>query len=158
MSWGDWNPKSGTLTPEFAAEVEMRLVGDPRGTSGGILFLFNAVPESDKQQFLTFLLRADGFVRLTEQFPDGVGNKVKFDWAPAPSTNTAPDAFNMLRVTVRGGKLSCTVNGREVTQLPVPGELAKFSGFALAADVLAESAQPEASAIFRNLRYDPVTT
>jgi serine/threonine protein kinase len=158
LSWGDWSPKGGTLTPEFAAEVEMRLVGDPRGASGGILFLYNAVPESDKQQFLTFLLRADGFVRLTEQFPDGVGNKVKFDWAPAPSTNTAPDAFNMLRVTVRGGKLSCTVNGREVTQLPVPGELAKFSGFALAADVLAESAQPEASAIFRNLRYDPVTT
>ena len=155
MSWGDWNPKSGTLTPEFAAEVEMRLLGDPRGASGGILFLFNAIPESDKQQFLTFLLRADGFVRLTQQFPDGVGNKVKFDWAPAPGTNTAPDAFNLLRITVQGGKLSCTVNGREVTQLPVPAELATFSGFALAANVLSESAQPEASAIFRNLRYDP---
>ena len=158
MSWGDWNPKSGTLTPEFAAEVEMRLVGDPRGTSGGILFLFNAVPESDKQQFLTFLLRADGFVRLTEQFPNGAGNSPKFDWAPAPATNTAPDAFNLLRVTVQGGKLSCTVNGREVTQLPVPAELAKFSGFALAANVLSESTQPEASAIFRNLRYDPMAT
>ena len=133
----------------------MRLLGDPRGASGGILFLFNAVPESNKQQFLTFLLRADGFVRLTQQFPDGVGNKVKFDWAPAPGTNTAPDAFNLLRITVQGGKLSCTVNGREVTQLPVPAELATFSGFALAANVLTESAQPDASAIFRNLRYDP---
>ncbi|MGI8856159.1 MAG: serine/threonine-protein kinase [Thermomicrobiales bacterium] len=158
MSWGDWVPKSGTLTPEFTAEVEMRLLGDPRGASGGILFLFNAIPESDKQQFLTFLLRADGFVRLTQQFPDGVGNKVKFDWAPAPATNTAPDAFNLLRITVQAGKLSCTVNGREVTQLPVPAELAKFSGFALVANVLSESAQPEASAVFRNLRYDSAAT
>ncbi len=157
LSWGDWIPKNVTLTPQFMAETEVRLTGDPKGACGGILFLFNYVSANDQQQFLTFLVRGDGNFGLFQQLPGGGGGVARIDWTTSRAIKTEADAVNIPRVSVRDGKLTCGVNGVEVAQLPVPAELASFKGFALAARVLAESGQPDASAIFRNLRYEPVT-
>lgn len=157
LSWGDWVPKNVTLTPQFMAEAEMRLMGDPKGACGGILFLFNYVSASDQQQFLTFLLRGDGNYRIAQQRPGGEGDDARVDWTSSQAIKTAADAMNVLRVSVRAGKLRCAVNGQEVAQLTVPAELAGFSAFALAARVLTESSQRDASAIFRDLRYESIT-
>ncbi len=157
LSWGDWIPKNVTLTPQFMAEAEMRLTGDPKGSCGGILFLFNYVSANDQQQFLTFLLRGDGNFSIVQQRPGGEGSVTRIDWTPSQAIKTAPDAVNIPRVSVRAGNLSCAVNGVAVAQLPVPAELASFRAFALAARVLSESSQRDASAIFRNLRYEPIT-
>lgn len=157
LSWGDWVPKNVALAPQFMAEVEMRLTGDPKGSCGGMLLLFNYVSANDQQQFLTFLLRGDGNYRIAQQRPGGEGDVARVDWTPSQAIKTAPDAVNVPRVSVRAGKLNCAVNGQQVAQIPVPAELAGFSAFALAARVLTESGQRDASAIFRNLRYEPFT-
>jgi len=157
LSWGDWIPKNVTLTPQFMAETEMRLVGDPKGSCGGILFLFNYVSANDQQQFLTFLLRGDGYFTIEQQRPGGGGGVARIGWTASQAIKTAPDAVNIPRVSVRAGTLSCAVNGFEVAQLPVPAELASFRAFALAARILTDSGQRDASAIFRNLRYEPIT-
>jgi hypothetical protein len=59
---------------------------------------------------------------------------------------------------VQGETLTCGVNGQQVAQLPVPAELATFSAFALAANILPESTLSDASATFHNLRYEPLST
>lgn len=156
LSWGDWIPKNVMLAPQFMAETEMRLTGDPKGSCGGILFLFNYVSANDQQQFLTFLMRGDGYFGLFQQRPGGEGNAARIDWTPSQAIKTGPDAMNTPRVMIRTNRLSCVVNGVEVAQLPVPAELAGFSAFALAARILTESADRDASAIFRNLRYEPI--
>ncbi len=156
LSWGDWVPKEVKFAPQFAAEVEMRLTGDPAGSAGGILFLFNRVSRTEEQQFLLFLLRGDGRFSVQQQLPGGEGHNVaRIDWTPSAAIKTGANALNTPRVVVRAGTLTCGVNGQQIAQLPVPAEVAAFNAFALAADVLKESAQPEASATFRTLRYEP---
>lgn len=154
LSWGDWNPKNTTLAPQFIAEVEMQLTGDPKAASGGMLFAFNSVPETAQQQFVVFLVRADGQFQVLEQRP-GTGVPL-VDWTPSPAIKTGANATNTLHVEVREGRIICAVNGQQVASVPLPATLGAYKGFALAARVLTESAQPEASAVFRDLRYAPV--
>lgn len=154
LSWGDWNPKNTALAPQFVAEVEMQLTGDPKAASGGILFAFNSVPETAQQQFVVFLVRADGQFQLLEQRP-GSGVPI-VDWTPSPAIKTGPNATNTLHVEVRDGRIIGAVNGQQVVNVPLPASLRTFKGLALAARVLSESTQPEASAVFRDLRYAPV--
>lgn len=159
LSWGDWVPPRGLRMPQFLTDVEMRLVGDPVGTAGGILFLYNYIGKSELQQFLTFLVRGDGRFSVVQQLPGGAGNSVtRIDWAPHPAIQTTRDATNLLRVEVRAGNFGCYVNNQPMTlNQPVPAEVAGFSALSFAADVLTASVEPGASAVFRNLRYEPLS-
>ncbi len=155
LSWGDWLPKNTALSPQFGAEVEMQLTGDSLA-AGGILFLFNYVSQAERQQYLVFLARADGRFKIAQQLPGGIGHDAaRVDWTPTNAIKQGAGATNVVRVIARGGTLICGVNGQQLAQLPVPAELATFRGFALAADVPIESTLTEATATFRNLRYEP---
>ena len=141
---------------QFAADVEMQLTGDPVNSAGGMLFLFNHVARTEDQQFLLFLLRGDGQFNVPQQLPGGEGHNVtRIDWTASSAIARGANAMNTPRIVVRAGTLICGVNGQQIAQLPVPAEVATFNGFALAANVFNESPQPETSAIFRNLRYEP---
>ncbi len=157
LSWGDWVSQGVKFAPEFAAEVEMSLAGDLPNSAGGMLFMFNSVSRSEDQQFLLYLLRGDGRFSVQQQLPGGEGhNAARIDWTASAAIKTGANARNTPRIVVRAGTLICGVNGQQIAKLPIPAEVATFSAFALAADVLKESAQPEASATFRNLRYEPL--
>ena len=157
LSWGDWRPKNVTLAPQFAAEVEMQLTGDALAV-GGILFNFNFVSANDQQQFLLFLLRADGMFRIVQQQPGGEGHNIaRLDWTPSAAIKRGAGVTNVPRVIVQDGTLTCGVNGQQVAQMPAPSELATFSAFGLAADIVMESTVMETAATFRNLRYEPFT-
>lgn len=135
----------------------MSLAGDSPNSAGGMLFLFNGISRTEEQQFLLYLIRGDGRFSVQQQLPGGEGHNVaRIDWTASAAIRTGANARNTPRVVVRAGMLICGVNGQQIAQLPVPAEVATFAAFALAADVLKESAQPEASATFRNLRYEPL--
>lgn len=154
LSWGDWLPKNVTLAPQFTSEVEMRLAGGPLSV-GGILFLFNYVSAAEQQQFLLYTLRADGKFKVSQQLPGGEGAGItRIDWTASGAIRTGPDAPNVLHVTVRNGTLIAGANGQRMVQMPVPAEVATFSAFALAANVITESLQQDATATFRNLHYE----
>ena len=155
LSWGDWVPRNVALAPQFSAEVEMQVTGDGLA-AGGFIFLYNSVADTAKQQFLAFLIRADGRFRLVQQLPGGEGFGVpRIDWVPTSAINSGTNVTNTARVIARSGTLICGVNGRQVAQMPIPPDLAGFRGVALAADVPALSAGSEVTATFRNLRYEP---
>ena len=155
LSWGDWVPTNVKLTPQFTADVDMRLVGDPASSAGGMLFHFNNVSRAEDQQFLLFLLRGDGRFSVQQQLPGGEGHAIaRIDWTASSAIKTGANAMNTPRIILRAGTLTCGVNGQQIAQLPVPAEVAAFSAFALAADIFKESTQSEASAIFRSLRYE----
>lgn len=158
FSWGDWSPQNVKLVPQFMAEVEMRLTGDPAGVSGGILFLYNSDPNDSKRQFLLFLSRGDGHFSLDlQEAGDLSGRKPLIDWLASGSIMTGTDALNALRVDVAGALFSCYINGQRVAQLPVPAQVIANSGFALVTKLQTESTQRDGSATFRNLRYEPHT-
>jgi serine/threonine protein kinase len=159
FSWGDWVPAAEARGPEFIAEVEMRVQGDPEGAAGGLIFLYNYVSQGDQQQYLDFIIRADGRFMVAQQLTGGEGHKMLFnDWTQHAAIKPGRDIMNLLRVEVRSGAFSCYVNNQPVMLAQtIPAEVAPFSALSLAADVLTASTEPEAAALFSAFRYEKLT-
>lgn len=156
FSWGDWVPQEAQRGSEFMAEVEMRLRGDPEGAAGGFVFLYNYESMNEKKQYLTFQSRADGQFSIAQQLPGGEGQKILFnDWTQHPAIKIGTDIVNLLRVEVRGGKFSCYINNQPVTlNQPVPAQVATNTYLSFAANVLRQSVDQTATAIFTKFRYE----
>ena len=156
FSWGDWVPPPGTRGTDFIAEVEMRLQGDSIDAAGGFIFLYNYISNAAEYQYLTFLIRADRRFSVSQQLPGGEGHEHKFiDWAQHGAIMPGTNVVNLMRVEVRLGKFSCYVNNQPVyLDQIVPNEVAGFSALSFAADVLKESVEPNATAIFSKFRYE----
>jgi serine/threonine-protein kinase len=159
FSWGDWVPPAEARGPEFIAEVEMRVQGDPEGAAGGLIFLYNYVSQGDQQQYLDFIVRADGQFMVAQQLTGGEGHKMLFnDWTQHAAIKPGRDIVNLLRVEVRSGAFSCYVNNQPVMLAQtIPAEVAPFSALSFAADVLTTSIEPEAAALFSTFRYEKLT-
>ena len=159
FSWGDWVPPAEARGPEFMAEVEMRVQGDPEGAAGGVIFLYNYVSQGDQQQYLDFIVRADGRFMVAQQLTGGEGYKMLFnDWTPHAAIRPGRGISNLLRVEVRSRAFSCYVNNQPVMLAQtVPAEVAPFSALSFAADVLTTSTEPEVTALFSAFRYEKLT-
>ncbi|MCA1666447.1 MAG: hypothetical protein LC793_03420 [Thermomicrobia bacterium] len=108
---------------------------------------------------MLFLVRTDGRFQIAQQFTGGSGRQIPIvDWAQSKYILPGPAMTNLLRVEVRAGQFACYVNNQPV-RLPqaVPAEVASFSALAFAANVLKESVEPDARAIFSKFRYEKLT-
>ncbi len=156
FSWGDWVPPAGTRGTAFIAEAELRLQGDSMSAAGGFVFLYNYISNALEYQYLTFLIRADRRFSVAQQLPGGEGHDHKFiDWAQHPAIAPGLGTVNLMRVEVRQGKFSCYANNQPLyLDQVVPNEVAGFSAFSFAANVLRTSVEPDATATFSNFRYE----